>query len=506
MNHPNHGQMLPANSLRDYALRDFTEVHGRGLAPAFTVMHISKPEPGFSGRDLLQLVFKHKWLVLVAIAVVLSLTIFVTLQQPTYYKAKARVVIMTDQQRGASSFLAGITTSSDQIRLDPPNRQIETEMSALLSESNVEAIVQKYNLTAAMLKRSPLEVVYASFKPYVDALQERFPALATRRAAGMSEEAANAIDAFFDSTTTEAMRSKSSDVTSNVIEVTLTGTDPEVVRQALGSLVQLYVSRASARDLQLVKQAVAVLSEQTADAAAKLAEADDAVIKYSLRPAVSANGATLAARTVDSINDKLRADIEALQAKLDVLRQTYGEEYTEVRTTRAALEQLRARQLTQSQDSSRRDVTIGILERSRALAETRYSDLRRNLDQVELFMALAPTEVEGRIAVELPRSAEKLSVGPKIAMLSLGPLVGVVLALALAVAFDLMDPRLQSGYAVARYLGLEALGSVPEMNARRTPSTRGSAPSYFVPIEAAAHSVNEENEALSSLSSVSKQV
>lgn len=451
------------------------------LPPLFAVDH-GPSLPGFTARDFVQLVFKHKWVVLLTIVVLSALAIGAALMQPTYYSASAQVTIKTDQQGGANSFLSAVALPREQYAIDPPNRRIETEMSALLSESNVEMVVRQFDLDPTVLKRSPMAVLQAWFKPYIKEILAYLPLPKKLKSQQPADEVGEAVKAFIKSASATPVRSKTSDVTSNVIEVSLAGTDPDQVVAALGRLIEIYVQRASERDLKLMRLAVSALTDQTADAATKLAQADDAVIKYSLRPGAAAVAGSQAARAGESINAKLRADIETLQAKLDVLRQTYGEQYVEVRTTRAALEQLRARQLEQSQDTTRSDATLGILERRRALAETRYAELQKKLDQVNLYMALGPTQLEGRVSLDMPRRSEKLSSLPKWGLLIGGPVASVLLAMALALALDLLDRRLQSRYSVARHLGLETLGSVPIMPKTPGYTPEPAAPSYFVPL------------------------
>lgn len=216
------------------------------------------------------------------------------------------------------------------------------------------------------------------------------------------------------------------------------------------------------------------LQAQTAEAQARMTKAEEAIVEYSLRPrtSVANTRAPTALRAAPATEIKMRADEESLQAKLDVLRQTYGEEHPEVRAAKQALANLQDRAATQVRDSVRSDATIGVLERRRAVAETRYVELQRKLDQIDLYLKLSPTEVESRLITEPPRQAVKASVAPKLLGIIAGPVIGLLLGLALASLFELGDRRLQTRERAQNYLGLDTLASIPTLkNQRRLPES-----------------------------------
>lgn len=440
------------------------------FAPLFTPE--SSSSAGFSGRDLLRLLFKHRWVVLSCLILVSAIAIYGAMCQPREYIASAQIRIRTEQQ-GTPSFLSGVAAYRETTIQDTPSRRIETEMAELMNRSSVESVIQHLSLRPQDLKRSPIDVALDPLIPALNLIATRAMRLFGYDTQGnaQADPLAESVKAFERSVAIEAVRSKGAEVTSNVIEIKLTGTDRERTRAALASLLDEYVERSSARDLQLGKQALEALKIQATEAQVKMVKAEDAIMAYSLHPRSSGDGSTSVAvgRGVPLAEAKMRSDEGALQARLDVLLETFGDEYAEVKATRSALEKLRARTQSQARDTVRSDATLGVLERRRAVAETRYVELQRKLDQIDLYLKLSPTEVEGRLVTEPPRQAAKVSIATKLIGIVAGPIVGLLLGLVLAGVFEVADRRLQTRESVQNYLGFETLALLPQMAPERRP-------------------------------------
>lgn len=444
-------------------------------APLFPVD--ARAGSGFSGRDLLRLAFKHKWVMLGCFLVVTALAIYGAVRQPREFVATAQVWVKTEQQ-GSPSFLSGVAAYRETTLMDTPNRRIETEMAELLNRTSVENVIRKHGLRPELLKRSPLDIVLEPVLPTINRIADAaMQLLGLDKSDAASDPLATTVKTFMRSISVEPVRSKGAEVTSNVIEIKLAGTNQKLTQEALATLLAQYIERSTEREQDVARQALQALKGQTAEAYAKMTSAEDAIVSYSLRARTDADGA----RAVESpsaalAEAKLRTDEEALQAKLDVLLQTYGDEYAEVKTTRAALERLRARLHEQTRSSVRSNAALGVLERRRAVAETRYVELQRKLDQIDLYLKLSPTEVGGRLIPEPPRMAEKVSVAGKLLTMLAGPVVGILLGMVLSSLMEMADRRLQTRENVQAYLGVEMLAALPHMprERRRIPETSQS--------------------------------
>ena len=103
------------------------------------------------------------------------------------------------------------------------------------------------------------------------------------------------------------------------------------------------------------------------------------------------------------------------------------------------------------------------LERARVVAQDRFVELLRKLDQIELYLNSAQDESSTRIFTDRAQAPDRPENKKKLILSIVGPLAGLALGLLFAGIREYFDHRLQSVQDVARYLGLETLGVVPEM-------------------------------------------
>lgn len=428
----------------------------------------------FGVADVLRLVFKYWPLLLVCTLLVGALAIGGALRQPRLYTAQAQVLVKMDQ--GSPSLLSGVAAYSEAVGQQPPARRIETEMTLLRKRSNLEQVIQRWHLRPEHFKRSAVSI---AFEPLADAIGALLPARKPEDDDGAlpPDPLADAWKAFDASLAIEPVRSKAADVTSNVISVSLTGTDPTLTRDALASLLQAYHEIDAAQSDQLIQRAAEVLRAQTDDALAELYRSEQEYIRFTTGAAAAALAGQQikvpgesSASSIPPPTAKLRSDLQDLQTRLDTLRETYTDRHEAVRTLRDAIDKLRARMLQETRDMVRASVNVDVLDRRRNQAQARYIELQRKLDQIELLFKVNLSSVESQLNTEPPRAPEPASrLGVRMTML-FGPLVGLMLGVLLACVLEWLDRRLQSADSVRESLGLDVLAIVPEM---ARPSGRG---------------------------------
>jgi uncharacterized protein involved in exopolysaccharide biosynthesis len=432
---------------------------------------------GFSTRDFLSFLFKHGTLILLCLLLVTIVTFYGASRQPKIYTATGHVWVKTDQQ-GTPSFLSGVTAYRDAMVQESPSRRLETEMSALLAPGSVEAVIRRNALSPELLKLTPLEVLV---RPYVPALTRFGLTLKTWFGVKPEDEPpvdpqAATVKAFMNSIAMAPLQSKGAQDTSNIIEVKLSGTDPEVTRRALSSLLEEYIAHSTEQELELGKKALEALKMQTGEAQSELETVSAEIVAYVTgsaamylaadNPALS-GGADVASATAGikqaspSITAKLRTDTEEAQSRLDTLRQVYTDRFPAVEAARHELEDLRVRMQSEGRSSTLASARLGVLERRRGIAQQRFVELRHKLDQISLYLKMVPTEVQGRLITDAPRQAIKDSALLKLITVVIGPVAGLLLGLALASLLELIDRRLQTRESVSKYLGLETLAVLP---------------------------------------------
>jgi uncharacterized protein involved in exopolysaccharide biosynthesis len=158
----------------------------------------------------------------------------------------------------------------------------------------------------------------------------------------------------------------------------------------------------------------------------------------------------------------LKTETIDLQARLEEARQLYTDDSPNVRHLREQLASIRARLSAGVHANAELDTKLERLDRLRALALERFTELRTKRDQIELYLKLNPVEADARLITEAPFQPEKPKVKTKMIFAAMGPIAGVLLGLLLIGLREFFDHRLQDPEDVKRYLGLETLAILPK--------------------------------------------
>jgi uncharacterized protein involved in exopolysaccharide biosynthesis len=434
----------------------------RADIPLFPPTH-SPTGTGFTGRDLWRQWFKYWGTIVGAVLSVSALALVAAALQPRSYLASAKVWIKTDQQ-GSPSFLSGVAAYREGQMPDPVNRKIETEMQLLLARSNVETVVRKLHIQPEQVSSTPLNGLlgHATNKPRT------------------SEQIMNAtVEAFMKALKVEAVRSKTADTSSNLLEIKLETVDGELAAPALNALVEQYQQYGDAQTREQGQATYALISDKMNQAQRELQRIDDQMLKLNIaqgqvqdvdQPAPEMDEGLRMDTMLGSSRmggssavGMMKSQTVTLESKVQELRQVYTDDAEVVRHAKRQLAQAEQRLTRSVTASAKLDAQLKKLERARALAEDRYTELRRKLDQIELYLSSAQGESATRVITERAQAPEKPDGKKKLILAVLGPLAGVALGLLLAGIREYFDHRLQSAQDVERYLGMDTLGIVPEL-------------------------------------------
>ncbi len=435
------------------------------LFPATAASHGS----GFTGRDLWRLWFKYWGTIAGAVIAVGALTIFGASVQPSVYTATAKVWVKTEQQ-GSPTFLSGVAAYREGQMPDPVNRKIETEMQLLLSRSNVEAVVRKLNIQPENFAGSPIQYLLGS---------------AGKKAKSAEQRLNDSIEAFLKAVKVEAARSKTADTSSNLLEIKLETTDADLTARALNALVEQYRQYGAALTRQQGQASYALIAEKMKQAQSDLDTLDKRMLKLTIAQgqqedvSLPVSGVSSTPVEMDeglrmdtmlgsnrsggaSAVGMIKSQTVTLQSKVEELRQLYTDDAEVVRNAKRQLSQAEQRLARSVKAGAELEARLKQMERTRALAQDRYTELRRKLDQIELYLSSAPDESANRVFTERAQLPDKPEGKKRVVLALMGPLAGLALGLLLAGLREYFDHRLQSAQDVERYLGLETLGVVPD--------------------------------------------
>ena len=282
------------------------------------------------------------------------------------------------------------------------------------------------------------------------------------------------------------LRSGSADTTSNVLEVSFECADASLAPRALQALIDNYLRLAAQQNRDLGQSTARLIERQLGQARDELRVAEDDILALSLRQAQRADpvgSAPPIGRSALTGGMRLDLDLDVggsthaqamsllktqsleLQAQLDQARQLYTEEAENVKTLRERLAAVQSRLRQGVGQGARVDVEMARLERQRGLAQERFVELRKRLDQIELYLQLSPNETNSRSLIDRPTVPVADGSGQRNGLILLGPIIGFLLGLLLAGVREFLDSRLRGAAEVRRTLGLPLLGALPRLSA-----------------------------------------
>lgn len=441
------------------------------------------PEPSLSLNDWLGMVWRQLGLILLCILIVGGFVAWLLSGQQAPRTSTARVWVQTEQQ-GTPSFLSGIAAVRDSPYPDPVNRKIETEMELMLTRSSVADVIKRLNIREEQLSRKPLDHVKTRLRAL---LPKKTPPVTAASGANAVNE--GLVDLFLKGVKVEPLRSGTADTTSNVLEVTFECADPNLAPKALQALLDNYLRLAAQQTRDLADSAARLIGRQLAQARDELRASEDDILALALKQVdridslapvpASARAVAPGGMRMDLDLDvgsggrtqvlaALKTQTQELQAQLDQARQLYTEDSENVKGLRERLKSAQSRLRDAIGQGARADVEMSRLERARNLAQDRFVELRKRLDQIYLYLQLNPSETNSRSVIDQPTVPQVTEGGGgRAALVLIGPLVGLLLGLLLAGIREFLDNRLRGDVEVRRTLGLTVLAGLPVLNSAR---------------------------------------
>ena len=445
--------------------------------------------PARSVRDLVAVLYRQAGLIAVCALVGTAASLVLYMRQPRVYASSAKVWVQTEQQ-GSPSFLSGIAAYRETPYPDPVNRKIETEIELMLTRTNAQAVVEKYGITDSQLVHG------ATPKPHPEAD-------AASAAAAARDSRSKTVDLFLDSVSVEPLRSKTADTSSNVLEVKFECTDAALAPVALQSFLDNYLQLGAQQNRRLGETTSKLIESKLAQAKDDLRQSEDRIVTLLVQDSgrsagnVAAGGAgagmggvgTAYAAAEGGLKLDLNPDVTVgagstpvvaalkaqtleLQLRLDEARQLYTDDAENVRNLRSQLAGSQQRLAKTVRENTQLEAELNRLERARQLAQERYVELQRKLDQIDLYLRLNPTEADSRVIIDAP---DHPVAGQKKKIVALlGPVAGLLLGLLLAALRELGGNRMRSPREAEWALGAPVLGAIPTLSAKARNAYLGS--------------------------------
>jgi uncharacterized protein involved in exopolysaccharide biosynthesis len=436
--------------------------------------------PSLTPGEVAAVLRRNVWPIAASVAIVSALAFGVYRLQKPVFVSTARILVQTDQL-GTPSFLSGIAAYRESQIAEPVGRKLETEMALITNRASASEVVAALGIDGASLPASPLVRLKALVAPLTQRLGLAEPE---------PELPAKVVSDFLAALSVEPVRSKTAETTSNVLEIALATTDPALSTRALKGVLETYLRVSTQQNRGLGTETTRLLQAEIAQSKKELKTIEDAMVALAVRESAqpefasstttAALGGTGQARrdagrnANETATSQLVTQVLDLQGQLDALRENFTEQTESVVRLRQRLGEVRARLATQMRTSATNSSTFNQLERQRAIAQDQYVELRRKLGQIDLYMALTPAALDGRIVVSPPTRPEaenRDGARSKLPLIA-GPVAGLLLGLLLAGLRELLQPRVRTRREVERLLGLHMLGALPSMREARPPVHR----------------------------------
>ncbi len=432
-----------------------------------------RSSPPRSARDVVAVLYRQAGLIVLCALVGAAASLVLYGRQSRVYASSAKVWVQTEQQ-GTPSFLSGIAAYRETPYPDPVNRKIETEIELMLTRTNAQAVVDRFGITDAQL-------VHGAPRP-------RAPA-----SAADGDGRAQTVDLFLEGLSVEPLRSKTADTSSNVLEVRFECTDPALAPVALQAFLDNYLQLGAQQNRRLGETTSRLIETKLAQARDDLRAAEDRIVALLVQdggragsdvaPQSAARSSTQALAGIgsglrldlggDSLGNgatpavaALKAQTAELQLRLDEARQLYTDDAENVRNLRSQLTGSQQRLARSVRENTKLEAELNRLERARTLAQERFVELQRKLDQIDLYLRLNPTEADSRVIIDPPDHPSASAGKKKKIVALLGPVAGLLLGLVLALLRELGGDRMRSPREAEWALGVPVLGGIPTLSAK----------------------------------------
>ena len=427
----------------------------------FDISDSDAQQTTFTGRDLLRLVFKHKYLIFsthIMITIAIAAGMF---SLPPVYTSSGKVLVKTEQQ-GNPDFFSGVAAYDKQQASDPVNRKMETEMELVEARPIAEQVVRELNLTYWDIYHKPYVHLLAPVADLYDQIMEDYLGLSPDpEKRGFSDT----VTALIKSMQVSPVKTKSSETTSNLIQISLKAPSDELVTNNLQKIMEIFIGHDSEIKQKAGKEAYAIVSAQTESAYKLLREAQDTLKKFLADSSYDVSkGNTLSTARDNETIVLLKEQLLEKQLELIEARELYRADSEKVLKLEKSINKLKLRVSDEVSHSAETNNRLLVLEREVSLAEKQYLDLKRRLSQISLYLDMNAQYLSNRIIVEPAVMPRESSWKKDVVLTILGSFAGLAFGFGLAGLREYADHTVSSIGEVNRLYGIEVLGTVNKLD------------------------------------------
>lgn len=436
-------------------------------APVVFNLHSQENETSITRRDVLSVLFKHKSIILKSFVIVTILVTLGLLFLPPVYTVKGKILVKTERQ-GNPTFFSGVASYEEKRQSDPVNRTMETEMELVEARPISEEVVRRLDIKYNQVYHKPYVHLLMPISDMVEPVLAMIGFGPDPKKQGFEDTVSELVK----SIQVAPVKSKSSETTSNIMEISLRTHDRAIADKTLLGIMEAYQKHNTTINRAAGERAYRIIERRKKEAFAELlrnqaeleAFVGDTKGTQDIRGSKSTGRVPRSASSSDGGSIALlKKQVLEKELELEELRQKYNSGHFMVQRLENAIANLKKRIATETQKYATSDSKLRSLERKLEISENLYMELEKKLNQIQIYLDMNESEIESRIIVEPPlppRSSE----WKKDAVLGLlGSFGGLLLGVGFAGYREYGDHRLESSNEIQQTFGIEVLGTVSEL-------------------------------------------
>jgi uncharacterized protein involved in exopolysaccharide biosynthesis/Mrp family chromosome partitioning ATPase len=452
-----------------------------------------QPTAGFTLRDLVRIIFRYRYTIAGCFVIVTATVVAGLVYLPLTYTAEGKVLVKTEQQARPTLY-SGVAAFSERNDSDSPDRRMETEMGILTSTVVAEEVVRRGDLTYEQVYHSPLTHLT---QPLIDAGEWTLARTIGYQIDPDKRGFDDTVRELQKSITAGVLRSRTGESTASVIEVKLPAPRADVAQRALALLLEVYLDFERRLNAEAGRRALSIVEADAQRAYADTIDKQEVLRKFlsdhagvPVGPRLSSQagapviadladaapprrqgstpeGARLGAEPiVTSPRDEqtiglLKSHLVQMEIELVELRKIFREDSERIRDHKRNMARLRQRIDEEIAGDASNYTRYGEISRELRVAEGRYIDLQRKLDEISLFLKINSEATGQRVVILAPKKPRSSDLKKKLAIGLGGSIVGLLLGLALAGAREYVEDRVRTTDDLRRLFGVDVLAVVP---------------------------------------------
>lgn len=437
------------------------------MAQSFLNSNSQEEDISITLRDILSILFKHKSIIVTTFLVVATLVNLGLLYLPSVYSAHGRILVKTERQ-GNPTFFSGVASYEEKRQSDPVNRKMETEMELVESRPIAEGVVKELDIVYSQVYHKP----YVHFLDPVGAVVDFVFEILGFPLDPLSKGFDDTVSELVKSISVSPVKSKSSETTSNIMQLSIRTHDKQLASEALLKIMESYQKHNTEMNRKAGEKAYNIIKMRKDEAYATVLanqQEHETFIANTRNAPELINAKNVRHSSTTSPGDvasiaMLRKQVIKKDLELDAMRHKYSPNHLPYKQLLKSINSLKYRITVETKKYAANDSQLRSLARKLETSETVYLELKKKLAQINIYLDMNDSQTESRIIVEPPLAPRNSSWKKDVLMGVLGSFAGLVLGIGFAGYREYADHRLESIHEVQRYFGFEVLGIISDVS------------------------------------------